>query len=68
MKIKDYDRYDQQTIEYFERNDGRRYRFSGSKRHISYIHERVSIGFAGWWSVQLPLSNYSVEVGVGDIA
>lgn len=55
-------------VEHFEKSDGRRYWFSGSKRRISVIYEQISIGFAVWWSAQRPLTNRDVEIGMSDNA
>jgi hypothetical protein len=36
----------------------------GSKRHLLAIFEGMSIRFVAWWSVQLPLANYNVKIGI----
>jgi hypothetical protein len=62
MKIEACDRHDQETIEYFEKSDGRRYRFASSNCHVSAIYEQIWIGFVAWRSVRLALINNNVEI------
>jgi hypothetical protein len=40
--------------------------FRGSKRHISVIYQRISIGFGALSSVHLDLTSHEVEFDVSD--